>query len=225
MVGKSCRSSENKEIWMTKGDRGIQGPAGAQGPQGVAGINSALPSSATLHIFDGQGNDLGAKFPDINPCFYDSSFVTQTCLSPWDGSVFPWNFEGETPIYFSQPNCVGDLLANTSAIPTFPTKYAAVKNHVGISWTSGNQYYSFLNNQSQVPQSVLWDVAGGSAGTVSPHIVCVAYAAGMHLPDTNNVYGGANLTPLMESGTWQSYRTVQSIPQFTVPLTFRTVFN
>ncbi len=225
MIGKSCKSSEIKETWMTRGEPGIQGPVGVRGIQGPAGINATLPTSATLHIFDGQGNDLGVKFPEINPCFYDSSLVSQTCLSPWDGSILPWNLEGDTPVYFSQANCTGDLLANTSVTPPFPTKYAAVKNHVGTTWTAGYQYFSFLNGQLQVPQSVLWDVAGGSAGTVNSHIVCVAYAPGGHLPDTDNVYGGATLTPTMESGTWHTYRALQALPQFAVPLTFRTVFN
>lgn len=228
LTGKSCKTTETKETWSVQGEAGPAGPAGAQGPQGLQGANgrdASLPASAVLHIFDANGNDLGVKFPDINACVYNSSFTNQTCFSPWDGSVLPLAADGDGSIYFSDNSCSGDLLVNVASSPSFPTKFATVKSHTGINWGTTLLNYSDANDVTATPHSVLWDVGLATAFTSPTHIVCVPYVSGAHLPNTDNAFGNISNTPLMQSGSWRRYAPTGSLPQYAVPLTFRTVFN
>lgn len=231
MSGKSCKTTETKETWSLRGETGPTGAQGPQGPQGLQGLqgtnghDATLPASAVLHIFDANGNDLGVKFPDINACVYNSSFTNQTCFSPWDGSVWPLSTEGDGPIYFRDNNCSGDLLVNVASSPSFPNKYATVKGHVGINWTNTLLNFTDANDVTATPLSVLWDVGQASAYTTPTHIVCVPYVSGAHLPNTDNAFGSISNTPLMQSGSWRRYAPTGSLPQYAVPLTFRTVFN
>lgn len=121
---QSCRPSGETQITLNtvgpQGDPGPQGPQGEPGPQGEAGpIGPQGPSGAdgsdasTLHLFDANGQDLGAVVHGSGSDNVHTYLPTLGVIAVFDlaNDVL---VRHPTFIYYEEDNCTGEPLVDTS---------------------------------------------------------------------------------------------------------------
>jgi hypothetical protein len=99
-----------------KGDQGVSGPIGPQGPQGPAGVGEKQ-----LHLYDGNGQDLGLL---INVEHENSDIIEFQTYIKSVGMFFSFNLHDNflepldsQIIYYSGTNCIGTPYRNGYVAP------------------------------------------------------------------------------------------------------------